>query len=58
MVITHLWGMAIRDEVYDHVSAPGWLTIIVEDDGPGLPEGTEVMVLGRGVRLDEAMPGT
>ncbi len=29
--------------------------ILVEDDGPGLPDGTAA--LARGVRLDEAMPG-
>jgi signal transduction histidine kinase len=37
---------------------PGHVTIEVEDDGPGLPEGEDSAVLTRGVRLDEAKPGS
>ncbi len=32
--------------------------VIVEDDGPGIPEGQETVVIQRGRRLDEATPGT
>lgn len=32
--------------------------VIVEDDGPGIPEGQEAVVLQRGRRLDEATPGS
>ncbi|MCZ8131488.1 MAG: ATP-binding protein [Steroidobacteraceae bacterium] len=42
-------------------SEPGWrrpgLRLRVEDDGPGIPEGERERVLGRGVRLDERVPG-
>lgn len=31
--------------------------VIVEDDGPGIPEGQEAVMLQRGHRLDESMPG-
>lgn len=34
------------------------LTVMVEDDGPGLPESMRSRVLDRGVRLDEASPGS
>ena len=32
--------------------------IIVEDDGPGIPEVQRTEVLQRGVRLDQALPGS
>lgn len=32
--------------------------VIVEDDGPGIPQGQEVEVFQRGRRLDEAIPGS
>jgi signal transduction histidine kinase len=32
--------------------------IVVDDDGGGLPAGMETQAMGRGVRLDEAVPGT
>ena len=34
------------------------LTIIVDDDGPGLPPEKREQVLKRGERLDEAVPGS
>ncbi len=34
------------------------VTIGVEDDGPGLPDGGEATALARGGRLDEAAPGS
>jgi len=34
------------------------LRITVEDDGPGLPEEKRALVLQRGARLDEAVPGS
>lgn len=36
----------------------GRLRLAVRDDGPGLPEGSEADVTGRGVRLDERTPGS
>jgi len=39
-------------------SAAGMLEILVEDDGPGLPEAVRAAVLRRGVRADEATPGS
>ncbi|MDP6787117.1 MAG: ATP-binding protein [Rhodospirillales bacterium] len=35
----------------------GALTLIVEDDGPGIPEALRSRVLDRGQRLDESAPG-
>jgi signal transduction histidine kinase len=37
---------------------PGFLTVTVEDDGPGLPEDQREAVLRRGARLDESAPGS
>ena len=34
------------------------VAITVQDDGPGLPEGSAAIAAARGVRLDEATPGT
>jgi len=34
------------------------LTLTVEDDGPGLPDALRGVVLERGVRIDEAAPGS
>jgi signal transduction histidine kinase len=36
----------------------GAVTIGVDDDGPGIPEGLRDVVLQRGVRADEAAPGS
>lgn len=36
----------------------GFVDILVEDDGPGLPEGAAAEVLRRGRRLDESKPGS
>ena len=35
----------------------GWLTINVEDDGPGIPDDKKVLLLGRGTRLDTYTEG-
>ena len=34
------------------------MTVVVEDDGPGLPEDQRDEVLKRGARLDESAPGS
>jgi signal transduction histidine kinase len=39
-------------------AAPGLLSVVVEDDGPGLPAERRAEVLKRGARLDEATPGS
>ena len=36
----------------------GSLTLIVEDDGPGIPEDLRYLVMDRGQRLDESAPGS
>ena len=33
-------------------------TLIIEDDGIGVPQSQRAAILGRGVRLDERMPGS
>nr|WP_276610815.1 ATP-binding protein [Wenzhouxiangella sp. XN24] len=38
-------------------SAPGWLELRVEDDGPGLDPERASEALARGARLDESRPG-
>ena len=38
-------------------AGPGWLTLEVCDDGPGIPPERRPAVLGRGVRGDERVPG-
>jgi len=48
-----------RSQVLVHAeSADGRLRIVVEDDGPGIPEKRQVEVLERGRRLDEKIPGS
>jgi signal transduction histidine kinase len=36
----------------------GRVRVIIEDDGPGLPEAERARVFERGIRLDESIPGT
>ncbi|WP_372623301.1 sensor histidine kinase [Falsiroseomonas sp.] len=48
-----------RSRITVSVAAAGREVIIaVSDDGPGLPDGDRDAALGRGVRLDEAVPGS
>lgn len=35
-----------------------WLTVLIDDDGPGLPQERRESVLARGVRADERVPGS
>ena len=37
---------------------PGMVDIIVEDDGPGIPEAEREAIFARGARLDIDKPGT
>lgn len=39
-------------------STPGQMIVVVEDDGPGLPENQRDKALKRGTRMDEDTPGT
>ncbi len=38
-------------------SGKGWLTLLIEDDGPGIPRDQAARLLERGARADEATPG-
>ena len=40
------------------MAVSGRVQVIVDDDGPGLPESLRETVLQRGVRADEAAPGS
>ncbi|MGH7028271.1 sensor histidine kinase [Brevundimonas sp.] len=40
------------------VSLPGQMIVVVEDDGPGLPEDQRDAALKRGTRMDEDTPGS
>ena len=40
-----------------HTGPAGELVLVVEDDGPGIPEDQREAVLERGVRIDEMVPG-
>jgi signal transduction histidine kinase len=39
-------------------AGPQWLTLTVEDNGPGMPDERHAEVLQRGARLDESAPGS
>jgi signal transduction histidine kinase len=47
-----------RVRVTAEPAGPGLLSVVVEDDGPGLPAERRAEVLKRGARLDEATPGS
>ena len=49
---------AALDRIALESGPDGQLVITIEDDGPGLPEAVRETVLQRGVRADEAMPGS
>jgi signal transduction histidine kinase len=40
------------------IPGDGEVTLLIEDDGPGLDAAARAAVLGRGVRLDQAVPGS
>lgn len=44
--------------VVNSSDADGFITIAVDDDGPGLPSAMRAFVLQRGARIDEALPGS
>jgi signal transduction histidine kinase len=44
-------------EILDELDRP-WLHIVIDDDGPGLPEDARAEMLKRGRRLDETKPGS
>lgn len=47
-----------RVDVSAEPEAGGLLRLVVEDDGPGLPQERRAEVLKRGARLDESAPGS
>ena len=38
--------------------SPGFVSIVIDDDGPGIPAALRQQVLQRGVRADESAPGS
>ncbi|PCH62494.1 MAG: hypothetical protein COC09_08510 [Gammaproteobacteria bacterium] len=46
-----------RVELSINVSVPGEVSIIIEDDGPGVPDDMAELVLQRGARADTSTPG-
>ncbi len=52
-----LWSKR-RVKVSAGAMGMGRLLLVIEDDGPGLPEDRRDEVLKRGTRLDEDVPGT
>lgn len=52
--------VSVSAELQRETSSDGrhWLTIVVDDDGPGLPPGKRAEALKRGRRLDETKPGS
>ena len=53
-------GMTSASDGVDQVVAQSVVTVVVEDDGPGLPEdhpAAEAVAVTRGERLDETVPG-
>ncbi|KUM24191.1 histidine kinase [Mesorhizobium loti] len=49
---------AVAVSVAAVAGSPGLFEIVIEDDGPGIPEDSAREVLKRGKRLDETKPGT
>ncbi|PWC36047.1 sensor histidine kinase [Azospirillum sp. TSO35-2] len=47
-----------RVDITTRIDADGMLSIIIDDDGPGLPDHCRDAALEPGVRLDESTPGT
>ena len=54
------WAAAkVRVSLEDGTGGAGEpMAILIDDDGPGLPEGAMAEVLKRGRRLDETTPGS
>jgi len=46
-----------RVEISINVSAPGEVAIVIEDDGPGVPDDMVDLVMQRGARADTTVPG-
>jgi len=52
-------SLRVTSSVGPHpITGRGQLSIVVEDDGPGIPQEKRDFVLGRGNRADEQTPGT
>jgi two-component system sensor histidine kinase PhoQ len=49
-------ALTVRPLAQGDARRPG-IVVIVEDDGPGIPEADRARVLGHGVRADESTPG-
>jgi signal transduction histidine kinase len=53
-----IWCRAKVRATAEPMDAAGAFLLVVEDDGPGLPEDRRAEVLKRGARLDESAPGS
>lgn len=49
---------AVRPAMHPPDTRISWLDIVVEDNGPGLPDGGAEIAMQRGRRLDETKPGS
>ena len=57
-VLDNAWKWAGGRVDISSESDADWLTLLIDDDGPGLPPERRESVLARGVRADERVPGS
>ncbi|MCB1819788.1 MAG: ATP-binding protein, partial [Gammaproteobacteria bacterium] len=57
-VLDNAWKWAASRVDISSQSDADWLTVLIDDDGPGLPPERREAVLARGVRADERVPGS
>lgn len=50
--------VTVEKRTQNHDGGTGFVDIVIEDDGPGIPEAERAAIFGRGARLDTNKPGT
>jgi len=50
--------VTVSREPGDSPAGPGFIDIVIEDEGPGIPESDRARIFERGARLDTGKPGT